>query len=78
MITGGEPLQHPGIAPVLAGLPRLGFRGVILTQVSYRQIDVQMTVFASEPGSQELTYSADPSDIRDEGGRWLMPFTRTI
>lgn len=34
-ITGGEPLQHPGIAPVLAGLPSLGFRGVILTTNGY-------------------------------------------
>jgi len=31
VLTGGEPLEHPELAEVLAGLPRLGFDGVVLT-----------------------------------------------
>ena len=31
VITGGEPLLHPDFTQVMAGLPRLKFRGVILT-----------------------------------------------
>jgi pyruvate-formate lyase-activating enzyme len=47
VLTGGEPLQHPEVAAVLAELPQAKFRGIILTTNGYALAPVLPQVAAA-------------------------------
>jgi MoaA/NifB/PqqE/SkfB family radical SAM enzyme len=56
VVTGGEPLQHPEFSEVMAGIPALRFRTVILTTNGYA-LDTVLDVVA--PAVHELVVSLD-------------------
>jgi MoaA/NifB/PqqE/SkfB family radical SAM enzyme len=58
-ITGGEPLQHPQVDAVLAGLPDLGFRRVIFTTNGH---DLEPHLPALSGAVTNLVFSLDTLD----------------
>jgi MoaA/NifB/PqqE/SkfB family radical SAM enzyme len=66
VITGGEPLQHPGVDDVLRGMPALKFDSVSLTTNGY---DLDQHVEAVASAVQTLVVSLDTLDS-DKGDRW--------
>ncbi len=67
VLTGGEPLDHPDVDEILAGLPRIGFDGVVLTTVG-AALDRHLDAVAA--GVRWLVVSIDTLDS-EKGDRWL-------
>jgi MoaA/NifB/PqqE/SkfB family radical SAM enzyme len=66
VLTGGEPLQHPGVDEVLAGLPALKFSGVVLTTNGH-DLDRHLDAIAS--AVHTVVVSLDTLDS-DKGDAW--------
>ena len=66
VLTGGEPLQHPEVDAVLAGIPAIGFRGVVFTTNGY---DVVPHLPALAKSVTELVFSIDTLD-HDKADGW--------
>ena len=59
VLTGGEPLRHPGVDAILTGLPALGYRSVVFTTNGY-ELDAHLEAVA--PAVTELVVSVDTLD----------------
>lgn len=66
VITGGEPVQHPEFEQVLQGLPKLKFRGVILTTNGY---GLAPFLPAAAGAVTDLVFSLQTMDP-ERGDRW--------
>lgn len=66
VLTGGEPLKHPGLEQILRGIPALRFRHVILTTNGH---DLEPLLPALSPALHELVVSVDTLD-EAKADRW--------
>lgn len=54
------------------------FNGVIVSSPAYDRLVVSLLEAEADPGSAEIQYSADPSDIHDASGRELGAFVEGL